>query len=448
MFYKRNTLNHFKEIHAALERSGAEASLNASNFHLEVRRDGKTFTLCPQFLKIEEGAQQYTPFFDASVTRFIGWYPYFNKRWDLSNEKLRFKAHAVANALKTPEYSEDPQADLRDVLVKRSVSSFSEGIKGPFHSSKECPLTPGQGEFYERFVSGRIVKLYYLERRAICLEFEKPASVVGDGRSTIKQLVEARAAQRGRKALVKKALAYLHYVGKSLHDVVGYGVEQQIDFKYGSPFSVPADVENVDLTKDMIPELAPQLEAIGERLWLGIPEETRGGALFTVDAIQDAQGTLWLTEMNSNPFVHPFVYPAMLEALVQSGRQAPLNLPQRPAVATSESVNEMLQLAVTQFTSGAVAQAQTLWNKVLALHPTHPTALFYSGLSFAREGKLVDARRLLDLLIKTAPTDNLYFGPAKELFASVDAAMHQQAAAHAQAQRAGALQHGEQPPRH
>jgi tetratricopeptide (TPR) repeat protein len=442
-FYKQNPLNHFKDIQPVLERTGAEASLNVRNFHLELRLNGKAYTLCPQFLKLEKGARQYTPFFDRQVSRFIGWRPYFNKRWDLSDEKLKFKAYAVANGLSTPEYSQDPDAGIRDVLVKKSVSSFSEEIKGPFRSSSDCGLDAGKGEFYERFVNGRTTKIYYFENRPVCLEFQSAATVTGDGKRTIKQLLESRAGRREQRPPLKKITGYLSYAGKSLQDVVEFGVAQQIDFKYGSPFGVPADLENVDLSSNAVPELESQLRIIGDCLWRGIPEEIRADTVFTVDAIRDANDRLWVTEMNANPFIHPFVYPAMLEALIKSDSVPQFTLPQRVPPPNSDAINEILQLAITQFTGGAVQQAKALWSKVLGAYPAHPTALFYSGLALAREGNLAEAKNALDILLRTAPAENLYFASAKELLASVNGALFNLGRGdRAEANRAGVLPTG------
>ncbi len=415
-FYKHNLLNHFTELLPVLQRAGAEASLNLRNFHLELRAGGRSYTLCPQFVKRENGERKYTPEFDADVARFIGWCPYFNRRWELSNEKLKFKAYALANGLRTPEYSDDPDAEMNDVVVKKSNSSFAQNISGPFRRSKQHPLDAGGGEFYERFIPGRIAKIFYWDDRAICLELEKSATVTGDGRRIIKQLLEPRVAVRDR---LKRVTEYLDFVGKSIEDVVEFGVAQQVDFRYGSAFNVGSDLENIDLTKKPIPELAPQLDAIGDRLWEGIPPEIRSGTLYTVDAVLDADDKLWLLEMNSNPFIHPFLYPVMLEALFTDKAVSQAAFAPRFPGFNPASTNEIFQLAVTQFNSGAVDQALALLAKILSEQPNHPAALFYSGRALVQGGRINEGRDRLDALVRTAPRDNLYVGPATELLAAI-----------------------------
>ncbi|GEM_PF-645505 len=429
-FYKNQLMNHFKDLLPVLERAGAEASLNIRNFQVELRASGRSYTLYPQFVKFENGKRKYNIKLDRDVGAFIGWCPYFNKSWDLSNEKLKFKAHATASGLPTPEYSVDPGADMDDVLVKKSVSSFSEDIHGPFRSSREHPIDAGAGQFYERFVRGRIAKIFYLESRAVCLEIEKPASLVGDGRRTIGQLLEARVAAGGQRGGAERSAEargkgrervarYLAYLGKSAADVPEAGAEQAIDFRYASGFGLPADLENIDLTQNPVAELAAQLEAIGERLWSAIPADIRAGTLYTVDAILDADNKLWLLEMNSNPFIHPYVYAPMLEALLR-GQYASGFVSRVPATSWA-SLNEVLELAMTQLNSGALDQGLALLGKILCTQPQHPAALFYSARALAVSGRLAEAKERLELLARTALPDNIYLGPAADLLGAIAA---------------------------
>ena len=451
-FHKNQLMNHFKDLLPVLERLGAEASLNIRNFQAELRASGRSYTLYPQFVKFENGRRKYNIKFERDVGAFIGWSPYFNKTWPLSTEKLKFKAYATANGLATPEYSTDPGADLDDVLVKKSVSSFAEDILGPFRSSKEHPVDPGIGQFYERFVRGRIAKIFYLESRAVCLELEKPASVTGDGRRTIGQLLEARiafGAQRGGAERAaenqgrgrERVARYLAFLGKSTADVPEAGAVQPIDFRYASGFGVPADLDNIDLTQNPVPELARQLELIGERLWDGIPADIRAGTLYTVDAILDADNKLWLLEMNSNPFIHPFVYAPMLEGLLQ-GRYASGFVSRVPATSWA-SLNEVLELAMTQLNSGALDQGLALLGKILCTQPQHPAALFYSARALAQSGRLGEAKERLELLARTALPDNIYLGPATDLLAAIG----RHAAGAPPARPPGAIPAGTRPPR-
>jgi tetratricopeptide (TPR) repeat protein len=85
-----------------------------------------------------------------------------------------------------------------------------------------------------------------------------------------------------------------------------------------------------------------------------------------------------------------------------------------------EATLESFELGITYFESGDGAEAKKLWDQVLGSQPTHPPALFYSGLLAAREGRPGDARRNLEVLFKSAPADNLYVTRGKELLREID----------------------------
>lgn len=121
------------------------------------------------------------------------------------------------------------------------------------------------------------------------------------------------------------------------------------------------------------------------------------------------------------------------EALVLAGRlYAQLGLSEHAQrlfekylMAKPDAVHETFELGMTYFDSGKVEKALEMWAKVLVQQPTYPPALFYNGLASARDGKLTDAKRNLDILLKSAPADNLYFTKGKDLLREIDQALIQ-----------------------
>lgn len=81
---------------------------------------------------------------------------------------------------------------------------------------------------------------------------------------------------------------------------------------------------------------------------------------------------------------------------------------------------ESFELGITYFEGGEGGEAKKVWDRVLEAQPTHPPTLFYSGLLAAREGRLPDARRNLDVLFKATAADNLYVTRGKELLRDID----------------------------
>src|SRR5687768_13252760 len=81
---------------------------------------------------------------------------------------------------------------------------------------------------------------------------------------------------------------------------------------------------------------------------------------------------------------------------------------------------ERFELGMTHLDGGKPTQALEIWEKLLKDQPTHPPALFYKSLVLAQSGKAAEAKQGLDILLKSAPSDNLYFGRGKELLQAID----------------------------
>jgi hypothetical protein len=313
-FFKGQLLNHFKQLKPALERVGAEAFLNVSDFTLEVRFRGGAYVFRPQFVRFDaRSGPRLVSEFRPDVFRFAGWCPYFGKRWSLAIEKLKFKEYAVKNRLLTPSYWLDPDVDVPDVVVKRNSSARGAGTRGPYRSSKESKLDVRDGEYYEHFVRGRTVKVWFWEGCPVCCELAGYGAVCGDGKRTIRELVLQGSGKRGKKVDVGALREFLAYEGKSLDSRPAMDEIQPVDFKYGSRLSFRSEVSDIDLRRDPIPGAEAQLTKIGSCLFQGIPERLRANTVFTVDAVLDAEQRLWVLAMDSDSFLHPYVYAPMIE---------------------------------------------------------------------------------------------------------------------------------------
>lgn len=88
-----------------------------------------------------------------------------------------------------------------------------------------------------------------------------------------------------------------------------------------------------------------------------------------------------------------------------------------------DAVLETFQLGMTHYDAGEMDQALAVWDKLLVGQPVHPPALFYKGLVLAQSGQAADALQTLDVLLKSASADNLYFGRAKELKQAIEGGM-------------------------
>lgn len=326
---KNNLLHHYLWLRAALASSGAEAILSFDSCDLLIRRGPQQWIMHPKFLAVVDGQQQYTSAVAPGITTFAGWLPYRQKHWPLAADKLAFKHYAHEARLPVPEFSTDPASALPTVIVKRAHSSFGAQIRGPFASARDYPLRPAQDEYYERFVEGKILKIWFWEGEPLCLEMDDLPTVRGNGRSTVGDLILQRLSlhqklgERDQRRVLDAQAEMLRYFGCTTDTVLATGKRQVVEFRYGSNLLHPRGRTVVDLGRTPLAALMPTLRRAGPILRAAIPPELRRHTLFTVDAVLDRQDQLWLLEMNSNPAVHPLAYPAIAASLVGPGAATP-----------------------------------------------------------------------------------------------------------------------------
>jgi hypothetical protein len=197
-------------------------------------------------------------------------------------------------------------------------------VDGPFRSAAERPLDIAQGEYYERFLEGRVLKTWYWNGEAVCAELDRWPLVWGDGVRTLEELTLARATRHrpiddpARERLLERTEKLFRYYGRALDQVLAKGQRQAVDFRYGSSLMLSADRTVVDFAADERPAWLDQVQHAGRKLHEAIPAEIRAHTVFTVDAMLLKDDQVRFLEVNCNPTVHPLVYPRMLLDLFRS----------------------------------------------------------------------------------------------------------------------------------
>jgi len=289
------------------------------NFRLTLTGRNRYYEFFPQFVAPgRDGGMQYTPTLREDAHGFIGWMPYFNKKWPLATDKLLFKKYCVENGLRTPRYWTQPDAAVGDVIIKQKASSFGKGIRGPFRTidSADAEHRLLEKEYYEQFIMGTIAKAWYWDGKFVCLEMLKMPSVTGDGKRSVYELIGGKSRRSRPPPPRAKVAALVQYQGVSLDDVIPIGREVIVDFRYVSTL-FPKSIKSSDVfAKYAGTEIARQFTEAGPVLWAGIPDDVRNGTLWTLDAmVEEDSGRVWFLEMNCNPMVHPDAYFSMLEGL-------------------------------------------------------------------------------------------------------------------------------------
>jgi hypothetical protein len=319
MTYGSNWFIHFGAVSECLAKLGGRATCNMETGALEIRARGRRMELFPQFgLFRPTGGVGYAQTLGESAMFFIGWRPYVNRVWPLSFDKRAFKAFCSANGVAVPRLWTRPEDVEADVLIKPAASSFSEGITGPYAPAvlKGSGRALANGEFFEEFIPGDILKVWYWNSVPVCLEVIPMPTVTGDGIRTLRQLIK-RIKVPHVECDWQACQAVAEYQGLLLDAVVPEGQRVLVEFRYMSllhPVATGFPNTNV-LAKFAGTPLMEQLRRSGEVFWRGIPDGVRQNTLFTVDGILDCNGTARFLEINSNPASHPDVYPAMLEGL-------------------------------------------------------------------------------------------------------------------------------------
>jgi hypothetical protein len=312
--------------------------MNIRSFQLRVSGRNRYYDLIPQFAYRKEGRYQYSPTMPAVLDGigFIGWLPYFNKRWAAAVDKLAFKELCSEDGLRTPRYSIRAAQRFNNCIIKQRHSSFGYDIRGPFKNldSAGPNYLTGDNEYCEEFIPGKIAKAWYWDDKFVCLELLPMPIVIGDGARSLSQLIEGAAVPPNAPPERGEVEALARYQDVSLDEVIPAGKTVLADFRYGSPL-FPQTMEN----KNVIAELAGtgigrQFVEAGPALWRAIPENQRGATLYSVDAIVDDEDRVWFLEMNCNPMVHPDAYVPMFEGLFGPAREGTSNaMPVSPALA-------------------------------------------------------------------------------------------------------------------
>jgi hypothetical protein len=329
--------HHIRWLRAAAKAAQAEVLLELDSMAAYLRKGDRHWVLYPKFIVETEGVYRYLPRMPEAPMIFGGWLPTPNSGWPATRDKLTFKRLAASLGLPVAEGWLDDSGEHAGVVVKRPAGSFGEDVHGPYRSSRERPLQLPHGEYYERFIEGEIVKAWYWGDRAVVLECDQLPSVVADGISTLRQLIERRAQPAGisaqrLKALLARAADMLRYDGTDLETVPAAGSRHRIDFRYGSELMSSTDRLQVDLRDGAGVEWRA-LTSTAAALEQLVPNELRGRTMFAVDAIRDHDGRIWLLEMNANPVTHPLVYDVMVAALVANPHTGFAAAPSQAAVA-------------------------------------------------------------------------------------------------------------------
>lgn len=319
---KNRLINHFKAMQFAAENFDVVLQLDVSSFVLTAcSSDGEDVKFYPQFLEFTELRRRYITTIEDTAQIFIGWRPYEPVVIPTFSDKLALKHFFIEQGIVTPAFSLSGYDDLGAVVIKNKSSSFGRGVFGPFKLTENHPFDV-RTQYYEQFIEGDLVKLWFWNDTLVCLEQLPMPTIVGDGHKTIEVLLRERVRSRWVKRLDwDEVLPVLRYFNRSLEDVLPYGEKQVVDIRYAS---LVADIGHTEVklnVHDQLFSTYPALENLGKQLY-SLIEPVQPHLAYSVDAIRSADNQLWMLEANSNPFIHPHLYFDMLSTLFCEAEEA------------------------------------------------------------------------------------------------------------------------------
>lgn len=316
-------IDHVRWLRRAANALGAQVIVELDSMRAFVRKGERHWVLHPRFSTEVDGVPRFFAQFDDDAEHLAGWAPVQPPVWPTARDKLIFKRAARRLGLPVPDFAVDDGSELGAVVVKRAVDAFGQHVHGPFRTSAERPLRLEEGEFYESYVPGRALKVWYWDARPVALERDSAPTVVGDGRSTLRALIQDRIRMRPRitprrlERILSRCETLLKLDGGTLDDVPLPGQAVRVEFRHGCEAMTPANRESFDLRENADPQWQ-HLRDAGPALRRLLPESISHGTLFTVDAVQDDVGRIWLLQMSAHPVVHPLLYHPIIESLIST----------------------------------------------------------------------------------------------------------------------------------
>ena len=328
---------HVYAVAQCLPSFRASAGINLADYVLHVHARHRHFSFQPQFVYYDKGEWRYCPHLHPEVTGFIGWRPYFNKRWPAGSGKLAFKEFCRERGLRTPLYQRSPEG-MPAYLLKVNESSFGRGMRGPFKPGTPPPAA-AEGAYYEAFISGRILKASYWDDRLLCLEVQDCPTVTGDGRRTVRELIQANLMPIEIKGQWQYFEDMVAFQDAKLDDVPEKGRSLLAEYRYNANLTCNYDRNANVIGDEKHAFIVQQLREWGPTFLESIPAELRGaGTMYTVDAVADADSRVWLLEMNCNPAMHPDVYFGMFEGLFGPAEEPAAGAAEKESMAVAMSI--------------------------------------------------------------------------------------------------------------
>lgn len=180
-----------------------------------------------------------------------------------------------------------------------------------FHAVLDRLAASYQRILVEEYIDAQPIRFFYIRPDVVAVKLNRPASVVGDGASTVAALFAARNRERRRRALVSHIVTPLDDEAREILNDQGLGPDdvpergRRVFLRWASNESIGGDA--INLTDQIHPSYAALIaEACRTVPGLHI---TAVDAMITDIAQPAAPGNHWILELNGSPGYSPFCAP-------------------------------------------------------------------------------------------------------------------------------------------
>jgi hypothetical protein len=315
--FKSNQLQHALAISQWMQTHSAQGGLDPRNMLMEISLGEITQRFYPQFtVETSTGHSVFVAMLQPGVNGFVGWYPFTPKAWPIAQSKLEFKNFAQRIKLRTPAWTHNIQDVKGAFLIKRHISSFGLGQRGPFvappGSSPQAQYTLEEGEYCEQFIMGQMLKAWFWCDQLVVVELVDMPFVQGDGKSSVVELLR----QSSGISDLEPSAELLALQGADGQSVLAKGERMRVAYQFLSEANPALYADYNCRGRIRGTALEAQLSQAGQLCWNEVPAAQReGGCITSLDGMLDAQGKVWFLEANCNPRLHPAFYDHMLNAI-------------------------------------------------------------------------------------------------------------------------------------
>lgn len=309
-------LVHYHEIKTMLTLLQATHTLEPDTLAVHIKFKNERAILYPLFGSVRQKKRYYSSDLNEFVCEFAGWRPYKPREIKRLSDKVRFKEDLRQHGVLTPDYSTELNNPLTDVIVKRRASSSSQHLKGPFLRSSDYALDVTEGEFYEKFTPGALLKIWFWCERPTALLLRDMCYVVGDGNKTIAECIDMVPCKLQDRPQQKHISSVLNFANRNLSTVLDKGEKQLIDFRWTGTKGWFQKKPHTVFSESEEKQFAQEIFKLGKILWPLIVKEIDHGLAYSVDAILTEDRQLSILEANANPSIHPSMYKTMCDEIL------------------------------------------------------------------------------------------------------------------------------------